>query len=136
MEGLVVKKSQGACVVQVDGQSLPCALSNRLRKNLIYPIATPTDKKRKGKRVEAVKELDMADPIAIGDQVAVTLAGDGTGLITEVLPRRNQLSRPRQEQRDHHASEQVLVANVDQVVAVFAVHPLPRWHLLDRYLVM
>jgi ribosome biogenesis GTPase len=136
MEGLVIKKSQGSCVVQIAGQALPCAISNRLRKTLIYPIAAPTSPKRRGRRVEAVKELDAVDPVAVGDIVCVTLAGDGTGLVTDVLPRRNQLLRPRNEQRDHHAWEQALVANIDQLIAVFAVHPDPRWHLLDRYLVM
>lgn len=136
MEGLVIKKSMGSALVDLDGQTLTCAISNRLRKELIYPIATPTSLKRKGKRVVAVKELDMVDPLAVGDTVAVTLAGDGSGLITEVLPRRNQLTRSATEQRDHHAWEETVVANIDQVVAVFALFPRPRWHLLDRYLVL
>jgi ribosome biogenesis GTPase len=34
------------------------------------------------------------------------------------------------------AHEQVIVANVDQVIIVFAAaNPRPAWHLLDRYLV-
>jgi ribosome biogenesis GTPase len=37
---------------------------------------------------------------------------------------------------DAHAFEQVIVANVDQVVPVFAAaNPAPAWHMLDRYLV-
>lgn len=136
MDGLVIKKSMGSALVSLDGQTLVCSISNRLRKELIYSIATPTNPKRKGKRVEAVKELDMVDPLAVGDNVAVTLAGDGSGLITEVLPRRNQLTRAAMEQRDHHSWEETLVANIDQVIAVFALHPQPRWHLLDRYLIL
>lgn len=136
MDGLVVKKSTGSAQVYLDGQTLTCAISNRLRKELIYPIATPTSPKRKGKRVVAVKELDMVDPLAVGDIVSVTLAGDGSGLITEVLPRRNQLTRAAKEQRFRHSWEETVVANIDQVVAVFALHPLPRWHLLERYLIL
>jgi len=136
MQGLVIKKSMGSAQVYLDGQTLTCAISNRLRKELIYPIAAPTNPKRKGKRVEAVKELDMVDPLAVGDTVSVTLAGDGSGLITEVLPRRNQLTRAAKEQRFHHSWEETVVANIDQVVAVFALHPQPRWHLLDRYLIL
>jgi ribosome biogenesis GTPase len=136
MQGLVLKKSQGTYMVRVEGQVMPCAISNRLRKNLIYPIATPTDPKRRGKRVVKVEEVDVLDPVAVGDSVDLTLAGDGTGLITEVLPRRNQLVRPKAEKQGAHAWEQVLVANVDQVVVVFAAHPDPKWHLLDRHLVM
>jgi len=66
MQGLVIKKSMGSAQVYLDGQTLTCAISNRLRKELIYPIATPTSLKRKGKRVVAVKELDMVDPLAVG----------------------------------------------------------------------
>ena len=35
MEGLILKKKQGACVVPVKGHKLPCAISNRFRQNLI-----------------------------------------------------------------------------------------------------
>ncbi len=136
MEGLVLKKSQGAYVVRVDNQKMTCSISSRLRKNLIYPIAAPTDPKRRGKRVQAVKAIDVVDPVAVGDAVSLILAGDGTGMITQVLPRRNQLTRPTAEQSGKHPLQQVLVANVDQVAAVFALHPAPKWHLLDRYLVM
>jgi len=136
MEGLVLKKSQGAYVVRANGRTMTCSISSRLRKNLIYPIAAPTDPKRRGKRVQAVEEIDVVDPVAVGDAVSLTLAGDGTGVITNVLPRRNQLTRPTAEASGKHPLEQVLVANVDQVVAVFALLPAPKWHLLDRHLVM
>jgi ribosome biogenesis GTPase / thiamine phosphate phosphatase len=54
-----------------------------------------------------------------------------------VLPRRNKLARrsavPMPSARPF---EQVIVANVEQVVPVFAAaKPVPKWHLLDRYLV-
>jgi ribosome biogenesis GTPase / thiamine phosphate phosphatase len=136
MQGLVLKKSQGMYVVRVDGQPVTCSMSSKLRKKLIYPIADMNDPKRKGKRVERVDEIDVLDPVAVGDQVLLTDAGDGTAHITEVLPRRNELSRAKAEKTGGHTLEQVLVANMDQVVAVFPVHPDPRWHLLDRYLVM
>lgn len=136
MEGLVVTKNQGAYMVLVDGHKLPCAISNRLRKNLIYPLAAPTDTRRRGKRVQAVEELQTLDPVAVGDRVELTPAGDGTGLITEVLPRRNQLVRPKTEKDGGHEWQQVLVANIDQVVAIFSTEADPKWHLLDRYLVM
>jgi ribosome biogenesis GTPase len=136
LEGLILKKSPGLCTVKVDGRLMQCSISSRLRKNLIYPIAAPTDPKRRGRRVQAVEKIDVVDPVAVGDRVSVVPAGDGTGMITEVLPRRNQLVRPTAEKEGQHPLDQVLVANVDQVVAVFALHPEPKWHLLDRYLVM
>lgn len=50
--------------------------------------------------MQAVEELQTLVPVAVGDRVELTPAGDGTGLITEVLPRRNQLVRPKTEKDD------------------------------------
>jgi ribosome biogenesis GTPase len=56
-------------------------------------------------------------------------------VITEVLPRHSKLSRPAAVP-GHHAFEQVIVANADLVIPVFAVaDPTPKWGLLDRYLI-
>lgn len=131
--GVVYKKSQGTYFVHVDGQTVVCAISSKLRKQLIYPLAAPTDPKRKGKRVEAVAEIGEVDPVAIGDEVRFTVASDGSGLITAVRPRRSRFSRLAPGPQP---LEQVIVANADQLVAVFAAaHPAPKWELLDRYLV-
>jgi ribosome biogenesis GTPase / thiamine phosphate phosphatase len=132
--GTVYKKTIGTYFVQSAGQTVVCAISNKLRKELVYPIADPTSFRR---RVMAVEEIDTVDPVAIGDCVRFTPAGDAsgahTGLITAVLPRRNKLARPS---AGFKPLEQVIVANVDQVVPVFAAaHPAPKWNLLDRYLV-
>lgn len=127
--GTVTKKSQGAYTVRSGEQSLACAISSRLRKVLVYPIAAPTSLPH---RVQAVKEIHPVDPVAVGDEVRFTEAGDGTGLIIEVLPRRNQLTRAAAGPKP---LEQVIVANVDQVLAMMAVaEPAPKWPLLDRYL--
>lgn len=58
-------------------------------------------------------------------------------MILEVLPRRNYLARgSAKPMPGAHAFEQVIAANLDQVVPVFAAaDPAPRWHLLDRILV-
>jgi ribosome biogenesis GTPase / thiamine phosphate phosphatase len=55
-----------------------------------------------------------------------------------VLPRRNKIARRSAvPMPGAHAHEQVIVANVDQVVAVLAAaNPAPRWNLLDRYLAL
>jgi len=128
-QGLVFKKSQGNYFVRTASGLVTCAISSRLRKVLIYPIAAPTSLHH---RVKEVRDIKAVDPVAVGDAVRFTNAGHDTGLITEVLPRRNQLARS-------HAGpkplEQVIVANVDVVVAVMsAANPAPKWELLDRYL--
>lgn len=135
-EGTVFKKLLGKYFVRTAGQTFDCSISSRLRKQLIYPIAAPTDPKRRGKRVQNVKDIGVVDPVAIGDHVSFIEAGGDAGVITEVLPRRNKLARPTAEKEGKHPLEQVLVANIDQVVAVFPVHPPPKWNLLDRYLAM
>jgi ribosome biogenesis GTPase len=70
--------------------------------------------------------------VAIGDRVRYVDAGDGSGMIVEVLPRRNRLTRRAAGSKP---LEQVIVANVDQVVTIMAAaRPAPKWELLDRYL--
>jgi ribosome biogenesis GTPase len=73
--------------------------------------------------------------LAVGDQVMLRHDGRGSGFsITEVLPRRSRLAR-RNPGRTR--GERVIVANVDQVVAVFALRqPEPHPSMLDRFLVI
>jgi len=129
--GMVIRKAPGIYHVEREGELIVCTISNRLRKTLLYPIADASSVPHQ--RVQAVKDIDTVDPIAIGDRVAFRPAEPGKGVITEVLPRRSRLSRPA---AGNKPLEHVLVANLDQVVAIFAAaRPQPRWNLLDRYLV-
>ncbi|MBM7855750.1 ribosome biogenesis GTPase [Desulfohalotomaculum tongense] len=62
--------------------------------------------------------------VLVGDRVKVKPAEKNTGVIYEVLQRRNELVRPP-------------IANVDQAVITFAAcRPDPNLDLLDRFLVM
>lgn len=129
MIGTVFRKSTGAYDVEVGGETFRCAVSSKLRKNLIYPTASTASTPR---RVVRVGGVGVVDPVAIGDEVRLVEAGDRSGMIVEVLPRRNKLVRRASGGRD---LEQVIVANVDQVVPVFAAaSPPPVWEMLDRYL--
>jgi ribosome biogenesis GTPase len=128
--GVVYRKTTGHYTVHTNGREIDCELSSLIRKQLIYPIADPTSLRH---NVREVREIEHADPVAIGDRVRFIRAGDGSGLINEVLPRRSRLSRPSP---GYGANEQVIVANADQVIPVFAAaSPPPKWGLLDRYLV-
>jgi ribosome biogenesis GTPase len=134
--GMVYKKTIGNYIVHTNGQALSCELSNRIRKQLIYPTA---DHGSLHHRVQKVLELAHMDPIAVGDQVRYILAEDGRGLIVELLPRHNKLTRrsavPKPLHHGAHPFEQIIVTNIDQVVAVIsAAQPAPKWNLLDRYL--
>ena len=131
--GVVFRKTTGHYTVHLNnGREIDCSLSSIIRKQLIYPIADPTSMRH---RVMEVREIEHVDPVAIGDRVRFTDAGDGHGVITKILPRQTKLSRPAAVP-GHHAFEQVIVANADFVIPVFAVaDPTPKWGLLDRYLV-
>jgi ribosome biogenesis GTPase len=131
-QGIVFRKNLGHYSVHTNTKEIPCVLSSRLRKELIYPTADPSSLRH---AVQKVREIDQVDPVAIGDVVRFVDAGEGHGMITEILPRRNKLSRPATTP-GQRVFEQVIVANADLVVPVFAAaNPTPKWGLLDRYLV-
>lgn len=133
-EGVVYKKAIGNYWVTVNGHVIRCSISSMLRKQLIYPTADPNSLRHV---VRAVNEIEHVDPVAVGDEVRLVDALDGSGVITEILPRRSKLTRRTAvPMPGAHAFEQVIVSNVDQVVPVFAAaNPQPKWNMLDRYLV-
>ena len=131
-QGVVVKKNTGIYHVRVNGRVLPCAISSQLRKDLVYSGNNPNLRHR---RVQAVKVQDHVDPVAVGDRVRFVNGQGGMGMIVEILPRRNRLARRDPAPGNHHF-EQVVVANLDYIVPVFAAaRPAPKWAMLDRYLV-
>jgi ribosome biogenesis GTPase len=74
------------------------------------------------------------DLVAVGDRVLVTDVGEGEGRIHAVAPRERALSRLARHTDD---VEQVILANPDQVLFLFAVRdPEPHPRLLDRFLIM
>jgi ribosome biogenesis GTPase len=69
--------------------------------------------------------------VVCGDRVRWSEARTegGSGIVTEVLPRRNLLARI-----DTRGSAEPVAANLDQLVAVIAPVPAPDFGLCDRYL--
>ena len=111
LEGLVVRSHGGHYYVQSDKGMIDCGVRGRLKK-----------------------EKAESDLVVIGDHVRWSPTEDQSGIIEEVLPRKSVLSRcappPRRQ------VEQVIVANLDQVLVVFSVRNPPISPLmLDRYLV-
>lgn len=89
-----MKALSGFYYVDLDGETVACRGRGKLRYQKVTPL--------------------------VGDRVAVTLNGDGTGVVDAVLPRRNQLTRPA-------------VANIDQLVILCAnVNPVSDPYLIDR----
>ena len=130
--GIVFRKTLGHYTVHTNGREIDCTLSSLIHKQLIFPTADPTSLRRV---VQEVREIDHVDPVAIGDRVRFVDAGDGHGMIVEILPRDSKLSRPAPVP-GQRVFEQVIVSNADLVLPVFSVaNPTPKWGLLDRYLV-
>ena len=75
------------------------------------------------------------DILAVGDQVHIALQSDGTGMIEEIAPRIRSLVRLDPTPKGDY--QQVLLANLDQILLVFAcANPEPHLRMLDRFLVI
>ncbi|MFV9504484.1 MAG: ribosome small subunit-dependent GTPase A [Oscillochloridaceae bacterium umkhey_bin13] len=113
MIGTVLRAQSGFFWVQTAEAQLVCRLRGRLKR-----------------------ERSSTDLAVIGDLVEVTPTIPGEGAIEQVFPRRTRLARRAAGSRGAY-KEDVLVANLDQVLLTFAcVQPdfVPR--MLDRYLVI
>ncbi len=111
--GTVLRAQSGFFRVQTETGLVECTLRGRLKK-----------------------ERQNTDIVVIGDQVEISLVGPGRGAIEAVLPRRTRLARRAAGARGAY-KEDVLVANVDQVLLVFACDAPPFTpRMLDRYLVI
>ena len=132
LEGRVLRKLQGEYLVHTANGPYTCKISNKLRKELLYPTSAASSGTLR--RVQSVAEIRQVDPVAIGDIVSFVTGTHKTGVIKAVKPRRNRLARRASglEQR-----EQIIAANIDQVLMILsATQPVPRWHALDRMLVL
>ena len=115
-QGLVVKTHSGFYTVKTEQELIICQLRGKLK--------------------ERAKKQELC---VIGDEVTFTVNPDGTGAIIAIAPRIRALSRvePGNFAGTDAEKEQVIVANPDQTIFVFAAaHPTPHTRLLDRFLVM
>ncbi|MGC4190640.1 MAG: ribosome small subunit-dependent GTPase A [Thermomicrobiales bacterium] len=85
-------------------------------------------------RGQLKREMRRTDIVAVGDRVAVSLLPDREAVIEWIGPRARALVRTARNTRD---TDQVIVANLDQVLFVFAVRdPKPHVRMLDRFLIL
>lgn len=126
--GVVIKKSNGLYTVCKDGRMTVCRLSTALWQRLEQGN---TAKNTRDERQDSIQS------VAIVDRVAYSPADNGEGLITSIAQRRNYLARrAARPMPSAHPHEQVIAANLDQVIPIFAAaDPTPTWGMLDRYLV-
>ncbi|PKR80573.1 ribosome small subunit-dependent GTPase A [Brumimicrobium salinarum] len=80
-----------------------------------------------------LKGIKSTNPVAAGDEVMISKNDDGTGVITEILPRKNYIVR-----KSINLSKQshILAANVDRAYLLITL-AAPETHLafIDRFLV-
>lgn len=112
LSGLIVRAQSGFFTVETGEGAVVCGLRGRIKR---------------GPRT--------GDLAAVGDRVRVTRLADGSGVIEEVEPRRRAIVRL--DPRPLGVYQQILLANPDQAVFVFAcAQPRPRLRMLDRFLVV
>ncbi len=93
VEGIIVKALSGFYYVRTEGQTYRCRARGRFRLNGQSPL--------------------------VGDRVVIEPAADGSGTVTELLPRKNFFTRPA-------------VANVDRLVMIVsAAIPVTDPYLID-----
>ncbi len=82
------------------------------------------------------RDRSVLNPVAVGDYVKIQFKKeDERGFVTEVLPRKNKLSR--QASKELGFREHTLAANLDQIIVVFAAHqPEPSINKIDRLMVI
>jgi ribosome biogenesis GTPase len=112
MRGLVIRSQSGFYTVKTKGGMLVCRLRGRLKR---------------GRR--------QGDIVTIGDWVKVSPISDESGMIEAVESRQHMFSRMAPTPQGEY--QQILIANPDQVVLVFAcAEPEPRLGMLDRFLII
>ncbi|ARA92471.1 ribosome small subunit-dependent GTPase A [Rhodothermaceae bacterium RA] len=113
LEGTVIRSTGSWYDVQTDRGVVPSRVRGKFR----------------------LEEQDVTNPVAVGDRVTIRLEPDDSGLITEIHPRRNQLSRRAAGRRV--GLEHVIAANIDMAWAVQSVR-LPKINpgFIDRFIVM
>jgi len=112
LQGLIIKAQSGFFTVETGQGLFVCQLRGKLKQGRA-----------------------TGDIAAIGDKVWITVLEDKTGVIEEVEERKQAIVRL--DPRPQGEYQQVLLANADQAVFVFAcAHPRPKLRMLDRFLVI
>ena len=109
--GKVIQSTGKWYKVSSDGEIIDCRIPGRFR----------------------LKDTGDTNPVAVGDQVELTVGDDGKGMIDEIYQRKNYI--PRKATRSGR-DEQVLVSNIDRGWVVQSIKmPTLKRGFIDRFLV-
>jgi len=107
-------------MIEADTLTALVVTTYRNRMEVRLPDSSEASARVKGRRLRPV----------CGDEVVIKrLQDERDWLITEILPRRNQLTRP-----NTRGETEFLAANLTMLVAIAADPPKPDWFIVDRYL--
>jgi len=149
LTGVVLNGAHGIYDVHTDEGILRCTLRGKLKKAFAQAQSAKAVSKvrprydkilAKTSRAERMEQHDTSDSplpvrLTVGDYVKLRRLDADNGLIEEILPRQSAISRKDAGSTSKKAIEQTMLANLDQVVLVFATtHPEPHFAMLDRYL--
>ena len=146
--GVVLNGAHGIYDVHTDIGVLRCTLRGKLKKAFAQAQSTKSVSKvrprydklltlPKTQRIEHRDATTNSLPVklSVGDYVKLRQLDENTGMIEEILPRQSALSRKDAGSTSKKVIQQTMLANLDQVVLVFATaHPEPHFGMLDRYL--
>ncbi len=93
--GIVVKAFGLYYRVEHENGFINCVLRGRMRRNRDFEA--------------------FSSPVAVGDRVKIEILDDGTGAISEILPRKNVFSR---KEKGRHTREDAIAANLDLIVVL------------------
>jgi ribosome biogenesis GTPase len=148
LTGVVLNGAHGIYDVHTDIGILRCTLRGKLKKAFAQAQYTKSASKArprydklltlpKTQRIEQRDASANSFPVrlSVGDYVRLRQLDESTGMIEEILPRQSALSRKDAASTSKKVIQQTMLANLDQVVLVFATtHPEPHFGMLDRYL--
>jgi ribosome biogenesis GTPase len=110
--GIIVRSRSGFYTVHTQSGDVTCQMRGRLKEERLNSSLA-----------------------AVGDKVEISLLPDGSGVLEAILPREKAFFRLAPTARGEF--KQVMLANPDQVVLVFAcASPEPSFRMLDRFLVI
>lgn len=112
MEGLVLQSTGSWYTVRTaEGSVMMCRLKGKLR----------------------LEDDSATNPVTVGDKVMIEPeVGHKTGMITEILPRYNYITResPRKKMKRH-----IIASNIDQAILIFTLKsPRIKLGFIDRFL--
>jgi ribosome biogenesis GTPase / thiamine phosphate phosphatase len=136
--GTVLQAQGGVYEIETPQGVVAAVLRGRLKREETRPEERRLRGRRGAWKDQPAEQEERSDErVAVGDRVVVEpvdTGSDASWVIRETMQRRSALSRraPGKAPRP-----KTIVANVDQVVIVFAVaHPAPHMRMLDRFLVL